>query len=595
MVVGPLDEVARVVQQLAWFAAVFTLPTAHTMTISTAIFRKSEERGSFGFEIIPRTIDSTTLEDLSHPETTTCWHRLFLGTVLAYGFPISQRTTGKGAEIPFDLMAGLSSVHTAVQRDGGGTILAGHSLMLHLSDNLEDGVQWHCTELGDKDSAQTLPKAASSLDFVDLNKLSSCRTFLGYYQNAEVLLGTERLLRSNPIMSSGLEHASRRIELAREGTFTFGLSIKAIVNGSLGVKWSIPKTQQVSLEDNRDYFDLVDDFKDRQVILYDLANESAWLVSALSLALHITLTYLSQPFIQERHSIGGQPISNPWPRLPYASPSADGGAQARHTIVSPENHNLELWNDGGKPKKFCHVIESVLKDLTAIGKAVAAQKGDRGWRPPVFQGVGLRGWDFDDLATRKPGIIQKELPRDKRKVSWWNLEEADGMLVIFGRGFGKIIQPAAGTDTPFGSEGIPAGARLLVASRPCIQCLKVVKNGRHFLGQQAWKIPMTACELGHARCACSAIYHLERPTTKLFRPCMACASSTCNGQTCSIQNILAETGPEAFVFGETEYYHEVRGMERRLNRLANGQTNGSPGLDTQALLIRDNQASQIER
>lgn len=188
MVVGPLDEVARVVQQLAWFAAVFTLPTAHAMTISTAIFRKSEEHGSVGFEIIPWTIDLTTLEDLSHSETTTCWHRLFHGTVLAYGFPISQHTIGKGVEIPFDLMAGLLSVQAVVQRDNGGTILVGQSLMLYLLGNLEDGVQWHCIEVGDEDFAGTLPSSARILDFVDLNELSSSRTFLGYYQNAEVLL-----------------------------------------------------------------------------------------------------------------------------------------------------------------------------------------------------------------------------------------------------------------------------------------------------------------------------------------------------------------------------------------------------------------------
>ena len=457
-------------------------------------------------------------------------------------------------------MAGLSSVHAAVQRDDGRTILVGQSLILYPSGSLEDAVQWHCTELGDEDFARTLPNSARLLDFVDLKELSSSRTFLGYYQNAEVLLGTKRLLRSTHIMSSGLEHASRRIELAREGTFTFGLSIKAVVSGNLGGKWYIPKTQQVLLEDNRDYFDLVDDAKDKQVILYDLANKSAWLVSALSLALHITLTYLSQPSIQERHLFGGQPIPDPWPRLSYASPSADGGAQARRTILLPDNHNLELWNDGDKTKKFCHVVESVLKDLTAIRKAVAAQKGDRGWRPQVFQGVGLRGWDFDDLATRKPNVIQKELPHDKRKVSWWNLEDADGMLVIFGRGFGKIIQPAAGTDTPFGSEGIPTGARLLVASRPCIQHLKVIKSGNHLLGQRVWKIPTRGCEFGHARCACSVIYQLERPTTRIVKPCVACSSDTCNGQTCSIERILADAGPEAFVFGETEYYHEVRGM-----------------------------------
>jgi hypothetical protein len=34
------DEIVRVIQQLAWFAAVFKLPTKDTMTISAAGFDK---------------------------------------------------------------------------------------------------------------------------------------------------------------------------------------------------------------------------------------------------------------------------------------------------------------------------------------------------------------------------------------------------------------------------------------------------------------------------------------------------------------------------------------------------------------------------
>ena len=554
VVEGPLDEIVLVIQQLAWFAAVFTLPTEHVITLSTAMFRRAEGQGSLDFEIIPRIIEIITLGNSNQPEiTSNCWHRLFQGTVLACGFPISQRAKGRGVEIPFQLMTGLANITAAVQRDVGGALLIGDSLRLYAYDETEDEVQWHCTLVKGKDFTERLPESTKSLDLTDFRRLSSLRTFLGYYPKAEVLLGTEHLLRSHNIQTSGLECPKRTIELAREGTFSFGLTVKGIANGSLGGKWLATKTQAVSLEHNHDVFDLIDDTKDRQVILYDVESKCAWLVSALSLVLHIALVYLSQPSIQQRRSIGGNPISSPWPQLPYARPSTDGGSQARDTILSPDHYNLKLWNDNEKTRTFGHIVERVLKDFFEIRGAVAEQKGNRGWQSGT---IGLRGWDFSDLATMRPLISQKELPWDKDSPLWWNLQDVEEMLVIFGKEFGRVIRPPTGANTPFGKEGIPPGARLLVASRPCIQQLTILQNRNHLLGQLAWKMRTSKCELHAASCACHAIYQLENPTAKIIKCCKACASKTCNGHTCSIQRELADFGPEAFVFGEAKLYHK---------------------------------------
>jgi len=180
------------------------------------------------FEIVPRTIRSSPpLGDMCHAEaSSTCWHRLFHGTVLAYGFPISPRAAGKGVEIPFDLMVSLATVKTSLQRDSGGTILIGHLLMLYVSGDLGGGeVQWHCAQVEEKDSARFLSGDVISLND-DFDRLSKSRTFLGY-DDAEVVLANQDLLESNTVEPSDLGERNEEYRDCPRGYVSLGLTIKS--------------------------------------------------------------------------------------------------------------------------------------------------------------------------------------------------------------------------------------------------------------------------------------------------------------------------------------------------------------------------------
>jgi hypothetical protein len=541
---GPLDDVLPIIQQLAWFTAVFRVATPNSLTVSTAIFRNTplENRSLSGceFEIFPKTLNLSALVSGSTSDemTPTCWHRLFHGTILAFGFPISERDEGVGVQIPFELMTSLANITTAIYQEGGEAILIGHSVALFPSEELRDGIQWHCLGAGDNEPISSLAETFISLKNADFDELSSRRTFLGYYEKALVLLGTKKLLKANAVAGSDLNPANSRIELAREGTFSFGLSIKSIVNGTIAGKWTITKTHRVSLADNREYFDLLDDAQARPVLVYDRMAESAWLVAELSLVLHIALTYLAQPLVQRRRKTGYKPLSGPWPELPYAKSSHDGGMAARIACDLSDNHNLELWSmEDGNPKRFWSVVEGILKDLSAIRKAVDVQRANSGWRPWSVPKPGLRGWDFCELATKAPSVLQKELPRD-HETSWWGLQEAEGMLVIFGSQFGKLIEPGS-NKTPFGSTGAPARAKLLVASMPCVNELMKVKDGKCYLNSLVWNQPRkrsNTCNLHCDKSSCLCIQELgsfsdTSPNKKLLDKA------------------------EAVVFGESKHYH----------------------------------------
>jgi hypothetical protein len=137
-------------------------------------------------------------------------------------------------------------------------------------------------------------------------------------------------------------------------------------------------------------------------------------------------------------------------QLPDASPSANGGEQARIIVVSRANRDLDLWNDGNETKTFGHVVESVLKDLSAVRKdffhlsspiisldlstvrkAVTKQHEDRGF--PVSR-QGLRGWDFNDLAERGSEATMDTSPYGggfRMRMACWSFL-AKGLVGLYG-------------------------------------------------------------------------------------------------------------------------------------------------------------------
>jgi hypothetical protein len=153
-------------------------------------------------------------ESLEGDKRPTCWHSLFRTGILAQGFPIAERHEVNGIEIPFELMTALAQVSISMDYENG-TILIGHSAMLIPSRLLGNAVQWHYVEASDTQKRmETMQSCNEYIRRRDISGLTKLRTFLGYYAEAHVLLGTQKLLDSAVVKSSGLEKSNSRIELA---------------------------------------------------------------------------------------------------------------------------------------------------------------------------------------------------------------------------------------------------------------------------------------------------------------------------------------------------------------------------------------------
>ena len=533
---GPLTEIGQLIQQLAWLTAAFTLPKENVLTASTAVLRIADA----GFiEIRPKKIDDpdTLTLDRADPEVnTTCWHHLLRGAVLACGFPISPREDGMGLEIPFDLMVGLADIRTKIDFAKDAVLLGGPRIILYPTKVLRDGIQWHCAK-ADADLAELDSSSTTYLSKPDFKELSSRRTFLGHYRLAEVHLGTEELVKdmADHDLTSNFPQVQARVELAREGTFSGGFSIKSIFSLSVSAKYVVSKTLRVSL-DGHEYHDNFHCAKEQPVILYDAATESAWLVSEMSLVLHITLAYLSLPHIKIRRDLPGD-----WPPLPYAKPSSDGGLEAY--TVCMENHNIELWYKTEEKKTlFRHVIEDTLRDIRSIKTAMNAQSQGRSLRKS-----GLRGWDYVGLLKRENDTFQKEVPR-RSYQTWWELVKKNEMLVILGRGFGDLIRPCRNSGHS-GPVHIPPKAGLLVASKPCVNHLKPREDGVYRLGSLEWRSAKkrTCCNNACGKTSC---FNIQTLTQK--------PPSPRDNTEVPSQDVL---DAQALIFGDLRHYQEALANE----------------------------------
>ncbi|KAK3358598.1 hypothetical protein B0T24DRAFT_126510 [Lasiosphaeria ovina] len=539
---GPLPEVARLIQQLAWITAAFEPPKKNVLTVSTAFVDIVPGM----IDIRPRELDSQAL--LRGPSDSkanaSCWHQLLPGAVLAYGFPISERKEGIGLEIPFDFMVSLADIRTKIDVAEGVTLLGGPEILLYPTQILECGVQWHCTEIDGNRSGEHGQVPTGALPNQSLQDLSNRRAFLGFWTKSQVLLGTQDLvetLRARKDLESRFKKAPGGIELAREAIFSAGFSFNA--QASIGVKAVFSRTLQVSLEEGRTYFDLVDKAAVQPTIIYDEQTKSGWVISEMSLALHVALSYLSNPRVQERRHSGPEPLEGDWPQLPFAEPCADGGSEARRICIESTNCQIKLWSENGKTKTFCKVIEDVLRDFRAIKTATLAQNRQSGWRPE-FMRPGLRGWEYSEFVSRESVIFQKEVPFKGHEAPWWELERVDGMLAFFGRGLGELIKPMHSSRHPSGLSAIPPGSRLLVASRPCLENnLKgAAEKGKRLVGSLEWT---SATAKRYCNDACD--------TTSCLSIQILGRTSSSSGTSPNRQVLDAEV----IMFGEPEYYHKA--------------------------------------
>ncbi|KAL5323210.1 hypothetical protein ACEPPN_007743 [Leptodophora sp. 'Broadleaf-Isolate-01'] len=463
-VYGPFDTLKQAGHCLTWLTAAIRISPYDQMSYSDAVLTdhtylapfsaNPELQNSMYFEIYGQ-----DLQPLSKEEQEMCWNPLFPHSVIADGFPIPKRDNIPGLEISFDIMTNLSGVSYPVDHSGG-IVLQGLSTMLVPTRlESEDSLQWHfmAKPRGSRMTLKDIDETCSEIyPATDLSSLQSRRAFLGWSKEANIYLGTKEMNYAGMSFSRTMT-PTPRMELSGLSV-GLGSSIMgqggptAVANFTIGKR----RRNEYSQQREEDFEFELRKTKDMPILLYDPSSRRAWLVSTLSVILHLAHIYAH--IFPSRVTLDNKRIP-----LPYAEPSSDGGAAALNTIL--KNHSLVIYQSEitKQTRTFLDLIREIYFSLMLVVDKDSA-------RPPAAK-TGMRrraflsGWELKAIVETPQFPQDKECPLLPSSGGWF--EVSSSVLVLFCDGLGEVIRPCESGRRNFLCErwrGVPTGKDYLAAS-----------------------------------------------------------------------------------------------------------------------------------
>lgn len=497
---GSLVQISERLEQLAWVTTIFRRPLQDQLTVSECDFAYDG-----GLTAVPKFRMSLLPPSSSFPvdadEPGQCWTSLFPRSILAYGFPVPEecRPDGMlGLEIPFHILTTFAGIQFPI-RIADGLLLAGLSTLLVPGNRINNAIQWHY--LSGDDRFERLEILAKSLEVTirndDLDELAESTAFLGHCREAVVRLGTQGLEGSSIEASEVAPNRSGML-VEKGGTVSVGVSKYATAQMTQRWRWTSREGDLIPGAALRP-IDRLERARDTPTLLYDDEACRAWLVSELSVALHMTHGYLSQKKLS----------SGVKRRVPLAKEAPDGGQAALEAIT--HGSKLFISFEVGKATEFSDIVEDFLDRFERRKEQKKQEAAAWTALKLVPRDKSLKGWDFADL---KSGYF-----RERRMVHpvrwqgppiWWNLFEGHEVLVVFGRKIGCPIQSSPESSEPFCSSwnNVPVGQHTLTASVPCLQHLQRIMCVKNKGLQDQF---MLSDKVGWARPAGSRLFEICTP------------------------------------------------------------------------------------
>ncbi|TGO20990.1 hypothetical protein BPAE_0250g00020 [Botrytis paeoniae] len=336
---------------------------------------------------------------------SSCWYILFPRMVVAQGFPVKQRSHGRGLEISFPDMALVTGCLSLVMFDGGLVANGLNSVLFPVEELMEDNaIQWHyCPKTvqslrSRKPTFEIMEKAGKWYKESNPTQLINRRCFLGWVPEASILLGTGKYPVGNREWSTAAKVPDNRQIKSYSLTFGTGGTGLITATGSLG--WttsSMPSTITSKVE--KDIHEVLKDGENDTILMYDSERQIAWCLPKSCVVLylaHARIIHLGWQVVR------GSEITH----LKLAKPGS-GGLEANNALISnlqlqlkkADSHSINgyrLESLGGFVKAIWQALDDIGTGLRSIQKEFSrAQEG-----PPKYI-YGVEYMDTVDMREEK--------------------------------------------------------------------------------------------------------------------------------------------------------------------------------------------------
>ncbi|KAH7140297.1 hypothetical protein B0J13DRAFT_637783 [Dactylonectria estremocensis] len=410
-VIGTRAYLTEIGEQLAWLGAALqpgsllegvscSLPIVETVSVatSTSISQSASSAKALCYKI------AFCVENLDQelvPSNGQCWHNLFRNPVIVQGYPI---------QISLQMMAGLAQAQY-LNIFCSRPIIKGFSTMFHIS--FTQGVT--CYAL-----SASIPEIERS------------RHILGWCSEAKLFAGA--LDATYPVLPSELEPLLE-LEGTHESCTLWDASVRKgwLLTGDESKIGS--RKRPLRLERGK-FSDKMRWLEKKKVVFWDDGDKRGWLVNGLSALLHLLRAY-----IQDSSSGNFRTFFCLKPESLVEADESYTAKAAVDVLMNPENWDLPLFSqEPGRLKDRIEYFYNILNQLIChqdnVDKSCFWVQGNK--RPRRY----LEGWDFSDFACEQDPVEPRVAALEPISRGWSDFIRSMRAVVLFGRGFGDIIQPS---------------------------------------------------------------------------------------------------------------------------------------------------------